>query len=262
MDDDKPPLEPTLRALAQKARRDLDDHPTPEELVAYRSGELTPQDEERIQDHLALCRDCSQLLLDLKDFEEDKPEDEAGLSDAQVEAAWRRLRPRLEERKVLTSRRWFASPRVAYGLAAALFVCVVGLSFWVSTLRERLRDLSSPEVNFAMVELEPIGETSRGAGTAAETGKIPAGGLSFGLVLHPLDPGEYSDYEIDILPGKGGDVLWSQHGVQRADDGMRVRIPRDFLPAGAYRIRLYGLEGDRRDPLGEFAFEISPEPAR
>lgn len=275
--DEKPPLEPSLRALADKDRRKLDDHPTPEELVAYRAGELTREDEERIQDHLALCPDCTQMLLDLEHFEQARPSEEgARLSDADVEAAWRRLRPRLEEREALpakmapvppvtpprqsrrsereTPRR---QPRAAWSLAAALFLCTVGLAFWGMGLQ---RQLTEPEINLPLVELQPVEEGTRGGSAPADEGPIPAGHRSFVAILHPLDPGNYPDYEIEIVPaGGGGEAVWKKRGLERKDEGMIAQIPLGPLSAGTYRIRLFGLDGNRRAPLGEFEFEIAPE---
>ena len=255
--DEKPPLEPTLRALAHKARRDLGDHPTPEELVAYRSGGLTPPDEERIKDHLALCRDCSQLLLDLKEFEEDGPEEESGLSDAQVEAAWRRLRPRLEERKVLTSRRWFTSLRVAYGLAAALFVCTVGLSVWGVGLQRRLDRASEPKVNPAILDLYAEDEVHRGN----EEKKVPSiGSQEATLFLYlPRDAAKYSEYEVVIATAKeNGEVRFQRRspGTETNQDVFTLELPQGALPPGQYWIRLFGIEGTRPLLLGRYNFEI------
>ncbi|HEX7183497.1 MAG TPA: zf-HC2 domain-containing protein, partial [Thermoanaerobaculia bacterium] len=82
-------MEPILRAEAEEARRALRDHPTPEQLVAYRAAELPGEEMERIKDHLALCTECGQLLLDLVRFEEFEPAEEpAALAGAEVEAAW------------------------------------------------------------------------------------------------------------------------------------------------------------------------------
>lgn len=251
--DEKPPIEPVLRALAAKARRNLDDHPTPEELVAYRAGELTEQDEEKIQDHLALCVDCSQLLLDLKEFEDGQPEKDPGLSDAQVEAAWRRLRPRLEERKVLTSPRWFASPRIAYGLAAALFVCVIGLGGWGVSLQSRLEELSKPKVDVTALDLLPK------SGTRGEESANVISTRNFLLVVHlSFDVPKQSEYEVEIATApEGGKSKWRDR-VPAKGDLLEIYLPEGVLPPGKYWVRLYGTEGERRAlPESYPSFEIS-----
>ena len=253
--DKKPPIEPVLRALAAKARRTLDDHPTPEELVAYRAGELTAEDEERIRDHLALCRDCSQLLLDLKEFEDAAPEEEAGLSDIQVEAAWRRLRPRLEERKVLTSPRWFASPRFAYGLAAGLFLCTVGLSVWGLSLQQKVRELSEPLPNAPIGDLHAEGGGAvRGGPGEPEILRSRPGGV---LVLD-FDPRDFRRFDVELRKdGKGGELLWSGGGLVESEEGSyTLGLPRSGFQPGLYWIDLYGVDGGRREWVAGLAFRL------
>ena len=255
--EEKPPIEPVLRALAAKARRDLDDHPTPEELVAYRAGELTAEDEEKIRDHLALCRDCSQLLLDLKEFEEDEPEEESGLSDIQVEAAWRRLRPRLEERKVLTSRRrWFASPQVAYGLAAGLFLCTVGLSVWGVSLKQRIERLSGPQI-MQSVDLRSDGDTTRSAAGAENT--VQPGGEQFALFMRVWEP-VFSEYEAVIRRAEQkGEPLVLRGLPRNQDDNLGITLPRSMFPPGSYQLELYGRSGESRQPVTTYLFHVLPE---
>src|SRR5690349_24851844 len=94
---DKPSFEESLRALAAR-RRSGEDHPASEDLVAYRAGDLTAEEDDRIQEHLTQCRDCARLLLDLAEFEQlTPPPDELGPVDARAEASWQRLRSRLKD---------------------------------------------------------------------------------------------------------------------------------------------------------------------
>ena len=86
-----------LRALAAR-RRSGENHPAPDELVAYRAGDLTPEEDDRIKEHLTQCRDCARLLLDLAEFEQlTTPPEELGPVDVRSEASWQRLRSRLRE---------------------------------------------------------------------------------------------------------------------------------------------------------------------
>ena len=49
-------------------RQDPEDHPSPETLTAYQANELSPEEDERIQGHLAACRHCTEMLLELEEF--------------------------------------------------------------------------------------------------------------------------------------------------------------------------------------------------
>jgi hypothetical protein len=96
--DGRPPLNEALRLLAESERRSLGEHPTPEELAAYRNRELTEPEADRIRDHLALCHDCADLLLDLANFGHlEPPAGVAPASEEEVDRAWESLRSRIAE---------------------------------------------------------------------------------------------------------------------------------------------------------------------
>ena len=96
LDREKPPLNPKLRDLANRERRNLGPHPTPEQLADYHAEKLSAEEEERIQEHLALCPECAELFLDLVDFAGPEPaRDVSGLTDEEVDAAWQDMRARL-----------------------------------------------------------------------------------------------------------------------------------------------------------------------
>jgi Putative zinc-finger len=63
-------LDGMLGFLAEEGsqRRDPEEHPDPETLTAYQANELSEEEDGRIQDHLAVCRHCTELLLDLEEF--------------------------------------------------------------------------------------------------------------------------------------------------------------------------------------------------
>jgi hypothetical protein len=77
-------------------RRSGQGHPAVEELVAYHQDELAGEARELLQDHLALCKDCARLLLDLEGFADLEPPSESHrLLDADVEEAKAALKARL-----------------------------------------------------------------------------------------------------------------------------------------------------------------------
>ncbi len=70
-------------------------HPSEENLVAYAEGRLEGRDTEAIQDHLAACAECADLLLDLEAFHEDA-DDASGSEPAPApppRPAWHRWAP-------------------------------------------------------------------------------------------------------------------------------------------------------------------------
>ena len=259
---DKPSFEESLRALAARRPRG-EDHPTLQELVAYRAGELPPEGEDRIQEHLTQCHDCAQLLLDLAEFEQfPPPPEEMGPVDARTEASWQRLRTRLregeEEREeeeapaVLFPRRprvppW-QRPALPWALAAGLALCSVGLWQWAGRLQSEIGRLEAPQLNVPVEDLS-AGETR---GARPEVPVLRGGGV---LVLYP--PTEAAEYEVEAVSTDGELVIRPLRGPA-IDEVLTLSIPPTFLPAGRYSARLYGIDNGERKLLKEYAFEISP----
>jgi hypothetical protein len=284
-------LEPALRALAARERRALDDHPTPETLGAYRDGELPPDAAETLRDHLALCPDCAEMLLDFATFEQfTPPEESASLTDSDVGAAWQRMQQRLapvvevakvvemvetpeaapvvaQEKKpaplpfvpraseyepVVLRRRL----RTAYAIAATLAVGVVGLSMWGGVLQGRLRDLSKPRVNLGFVYAFSEDNKERGESSGEVlSGKTPV------LVIEPTDLPPADDYGVEVR-NPGGALILKTSGLVPSRGSFSMELPSAQLSPGSYRVELFGVTGSGWQKLDTLSFQIgSPTPA-
>jgi hypothetical protein len=84
-----------LRARADAARRGLSHHPPVAALIAYHRGRSSLREAEDLRDHLTLCPECRELLLDLVHFGETGETQAATPADEEVEVAWRAMRTRL-----------------------------------------------------------------------------------------------------------------------------------------------------------------------
>jgi hypothetical protein len=264
MDSPKPPrkapLGPALRALAARARRDLGSHPDADDLVAYSERRLEERDAERIRDHLALCGDCAGLLLDLGALSENDAAAASGLTDGDVEEAWRSFAARLAATapRERMRRRRRAAPWLPWAVAATLLAGVVALSAWVGVLRHDLRSLSRPRADAVLANLEPRGENSRGtAGTGEER---PRADRPATLILHSSPSRTYPRYELQIREARLGErLLWHDEGLRPRDLGIFVLdLPAGALPPGNYQLRLYGLDAQRRDLLADYDMALAP----
>ncbi len=244
--------EPDLKAaLGELAAETLaaGKHLTADELVAYRGGELSQDEKERVQEHLAACPDCTSLLLDLAVFQE-----EAGppASEFEVAAVWRGVRQRAAEPKERVVAR---PPRWLQALAASLLVATAALSFRAVTLERRLAEANRPEINTPVEDLRaPV---ARGGTPEPVTVTLEPGMRLFTLVLVPASRQDYPDYEVTLLRA-GGSEVWSGRGFRKNRFGsFSLTLSRDLAGAGEYRVRLSGLEGDRRISLGEYNLRIN-----
>jgi hypothetical protein len=216
---------------------------------------------EQVQDHLALCRDCSGLLLDLAAFPDlEPPAGVPALSDEEVAAALRRLQPRLETTggKVVPFRPESAPgpapvSRYAYVLAAAMAFLIVGLFWRVVSLNRTVQNLSAPRFDVALVDLVPSTEVSRAGGVEEKV--VPRGGERFFLLLNLREEPSQSSFEADLLDSKGA-LLWKGRAEGGPKTSFTLDMPRRLTPPGSYRVDLYGVEGGERTKLADFLFEV------
>ena len=231
-------LEEALAAPAATAGA----HPSPEQLVAYHHDRLPPAEIEPVQEHLAQCRLCADLLLELVRFTGEEDGARPGLVDFEAEAAWRQLAPRLREEIRADSTAEISPPerrkrapvaRLAYGLAAALLISTVGLGLWAGRLRGQLDALRRPQANVPILNLEPAG-FARGddAQVVARAGRRSV------LILNPTSFPAPASYRVEILAA-GGARLWSGEGLLPTGAGnFNLELPGDLLTPGTYRLRL------------------------
>jgi len=226
-------------------------HLTPAEVVAAAGAGSAPE-------HLADCRTCR---------------DEVALV--------RRVNADLRGQ----ARRRFGVP---HGLAASLLVVALGLGTWNLELRARNaareEELSStlarlarseaagprrgpatpppasPQLNVPIVDLQPA-IPSRGTAPPSVPHVIafPRGVDLAVLVVvtRPLRP--HPSYVLEVRD-RGGQTVWRTGGLTRSGyDTLTLAIPRSLLPAGTYRLILYGARGGALDHLEEYALDVRHE---
>ncbi len=248
-------FETDFHELVGEARRQAaEPAPTPDELIAYMDGELSPGEEERLQNRLVLDSEAMHAVLDLAD---PTRLDAAEGADPPV-PTWESIRARLEapEESAAVPRLPARSVGVhpAYRWAvAALVLLVVGLGARVGQLR-RIGPPAAPRINVFHWELLPIDASSpRDAG--AEHVVTPAPGTPLVLVLHLGDRGAFPDYSLEIRGGDGH-RHWRSSGLVPSPIGtFNVELPAGFLPPGSYELRLYGGESDAGNLLATYRLE-------
>lgn len=254
-------------------------HPDLDRWIAYHGGELPETEEDQLRSHLASCRVCVSLVLDLESFNDptclddtsadetsadDTCADDVGFSEFERAAAWRAMKTVLPARdsKPTEARRpwWSRRLPVPMTLAASFLVGALGISLWgvtehrsVLRLREQAVVLSTPQLNMAILDLEPNMETRSGSSPSP---KIIRQGQSSALVMLPSKP--FDSFVVEVL-GADGQVAWSGSGlVPDSKLGtLTLGIPPRSLPLGKYRIRLSG--GDPETALDDnLSIEVLP----
>lgn len=228
-------------------------HPDPERLAACHAGELSPEEEGRVQDHLALCPECAALLLDLDGLAD--PGFGAGADLSGKEAVWQRLKEEMApQAPVVPFRRPVrSSPRWLQALAASLLVASLGLSFWLALERTVTEPSGTPPP--AVLYLD--GEATRGeGGLPLPTVSSDAGVIT--LILNGAGQRRYERYRFEIVRADGiragGGPI--ERNPDSYDDFKPIAVERREIGPGDYRVRLYGRRGGQEEPVQEYAFRV------
>ena len=235
-------------------------HPEPATLAAYHAGELTGEEERRLQDHLVGCPECAALLLDLDGLAD--PGFGAGsLSAADQEALWKSLQAEIRKEEpapaslapVVPLRRRTLSPSWLPALAAALLVVAVGQAIWLASLQRNVAALSQIQLHAPAIDL--YASRSRGERQSDQT--VPPKAKIFNLILHPEKPRSASRYRVEITRAGGGTVWsgpWERDEVAPDPyDPVPLTAPRGVLGPGDYRIHWFEENGHR---IGDYELQI------
>jgi hypothetical protein len=264
-------LSGALREIERQTRRrpDSGEHPTPATLAAYRAGTLCPVDERGVKEHLALCFDCPELLLDLDLFL--APSTEPG-EDTRIETevAWRRLRaslakPWIPARLLAGLRRLWPVRTVDFLAAApiaALLLLMLGLGLQNLHLQRDLRKADGAAPVLADEELEAPPVVRGPGGTPLSELRLPPGEGRVVLTLHASTPEAMSgfpEYRAEILATDGSASVRVDGLVPDLADGsgdLHISVPRHLLTAGEHRVRISGLRGARPTMVEEYAVRV------
>jgi hypothetical protein len=147
VDEKRPDLKAALRELASEETEDLGPHVSLKRLIAYRQGTLTAAERDAVQEHLSLCKRCTGLLLELRDFEAASAAGDAAGPESLQKEAWesisRRLSWKMSTFRPIAGAARREGPRRAsrflVGVAAALLLVLLGVTVWsaITARRER-----------------------------------------------------------------------------------------------------------------------------
>jgi hypothetical protein len=221
---------------------DPEEHPDPDRLYAYQANELTADEDQEIQEHLAVCGHCTELLLDIQRFTAPPAQEEAGLSEFEQAAGWRQLRGRLEEDGFFTrSRRHWRQNRVA-AVAAVFVLAILGLSIYSLTRR------TEPERPHSLDSLNH----TRGGPSEVDEVELPVR-----LVLKSQAAEPYPEYRAEIRELPGDRIVKKISGLrQNRAFEVDLKLGRGDLPSGEYRLDLLGLRNGRLEEIAEYGFRI------
>ncbi len=128
--------------------------------------------------------------------------------------------------------------------------------------RDRIADLEKrldsagharPLINAPFALLNPKDPT-RGEPDAVP---LPPGASYLFVILTSTNLRDFPEYRLEIVNKDTGKPVWSAAGLHRTGLlEVSVALPRDLLPPGDYRLRLYGLRGGKAELAEEYEMRI------
>jgi hypothetical protein len=231
------PGEPEGQAHSER----FEDHLTPEELSAYQAGELTPEQNDAIQEHLAGCELCTEVLLDLHRFLDLPPEDlpREGVADLQTEAEWKTLQAKLGAQGLLPARGTRKPRRHFIAAVAAIFLVAIGLASYLF-LQGTARKLT----------LDPD-DSVRGGSLP-----VPAVQPPIDLFLRTSPHDSYPEYLVVLK--REEQTLRTYPHLLRDQNTLSVKIPlrRWGLKPGLYKFEMQGVSGQARGEPNTYSFRV------
>jgi hypothetical protein len=243
-----------FRRVAEARSQALDGHPAPQELVDYQLGSLPTEAVEVVQEHLSLCPECAQVVLDLAAFTSPWA-GEPALPSVDLERDWEVVERRLRAEAFRARAQPLSSRWLVWALAASL-VLSLGLVSWAVALRQALTEAIQPRADIARLDLTPVApETRRGTDAPAPLHLGPAQDRLL-LLLNLGDLRTFPRYRLELLDATGR-VLWAGSGAHRNDDGtFLLEIPAHMLASKVYQVRLYGGRDGATIVLASYSFEV------
>ncbi len=262
-----------IRKWAEERRRELTDTlPTPEQMVAYREGNLEPDAEAALRERLALHPVAAGEFLDLVSFDQlQPPTEQQQVTDADVKDAWKAMQTRIDEvgKEQKAQKSELEAPYVGepqaevipfpaervrrlrtiarLSAAAALLTLVVGAS-WIWDLYHRLEEATGPRYA-KVIDVA----TTRSARTHAVSSDVE----QIQLVIHGVDLGSFARGLLELSTDDDELLRRREFAASRDEDALLTMVmPRDLLADGTYRIEVFGVDADDRHSLKEYRFGI------
>jgi hypothetical protein len=230
-------------------------HPTPDELLDYHTADISPEQRSRIQDHLVLCPDCIRTVLDLDSFPDIPPDVwKERLSSQEIEAEWLRFQGMATPARSIWRSSFELAKALPWGIAASLLIVTAGLS--VQMVRFH-REATQPRSGLELVDLSPLEDGKAEWREGEGEGVRPAPWVDrLVLILSLAAPRSFPEYAVEIAAADGR-VVWHGTKLRRAQEGtLALELPRHFLTAGSYRIRLFGFPPEGRSPVAEYELHL------
>jgi len=217
--------------------------PTAEEMLAYTRGELSSEEEARVQERLVAHPDLVRTLTEPFPTEGANPGDADYLSDAEFATHWALMQKRMRREMPAAGGHVVQFWRYSTAIAATVAV-VLGTLLLQTSLK-----LAQPRAVWEQQVLFPDGRR----GASSETATLTAKGESVLLIMPLIGQRDYDRYRIEVVDAASERPIWRNDALRPEDDAFAILVPRRFLKPGTYRVVIYGISGAGEERLATYS---------
>lgn len=126
----------------------------------------------------------------------------------------------------------------------------------IAELRRAVEELSRPQLNIPIVNLEPQASLRGQTSEKSALIEVPSTANVFTLVLNIAGQQNHPAYALEIVD-QSGKLIWQGRGLRKSPyNTFTVALARRLLPAGGYRIRVYGLSASQKQLVEDYSMRI------
>ena len=126
----------------------------------------------------------------------------------------------------------------------------------IARLRQTIAELSSPQLDIPIVDLDPGGAIRGGAKEAITLIEAPKTANLVTLILNFTGRQQYSGYVVEIFDQSGKQVWRGQIARRSQANSLNLTIARRLLPGGRYQIKLFGHQNGKIEPIADYPVTI------
>jgi TolA-binding protein len=128
----------------------------------------------------------------------------------------------------------------------------------IERLKKELEQGAQPQLDLPQFDIDPTPATrSAGSNAKVTTINVPAAATSFTLNLPGAGSKPFPNYLIELQDAKTAKVVWSAERKQDNETTFTVTLSNRNLPAGSYRVRVFGVTGKQKKPLQDYEMQVS-----
>jgi len=127
----------------------------------------------------------------------------------------------------------------------------------IAQLRQAVTDLSRPQIDVPIVDLDPSSPTRGNTPGSAAKIETPPTANFITLILNITGQQTHSTYAVEIFDSNGKQV-WSGKRLRKGSDHrVNLTLARRMFPAGRYMIKLYGQLDGQQEAVADYPVLIS-----